>query len=381
MLDLRGVFADFGGRVWLNCSHQGALPLRAAAAAAEAVGWKMRPWEMTGERFSEVPSRLRAALARLLGVDAQSLALTNGSSYGLHLLANGLELEAGDEVLLLADDFPSNLLPWQGLSERGVVTRVLAPREGAVWGAEDVGNALSPRTRVVCTSWVHSFSGGVTDLQRVGEVVRAHGALFVVNATQGLGVLPIALEELAIDALVGSGWKWLCGPYATGLLWLGERAQERLHYNQDYWLARQSADDLGAGSAPSTQRPTGARRYDLFGTANFFHFTAFAASLELLEGIGYARIAAHDQHLVQILLEGLDRSRYRVASPEAAGSRAGIVMLEHHQPERNRAIHAALAERGIHVALRRGRLRVTPHLYNREEDVQRLLEALAQLGT
>jgi cysteine desulfurase / selenocysteine lyase len=118
------------GHVWLNTAHQGRLPRRAALAVAEAVQWKLHPEMLaTPERFSEVPSRLRRALARVLGAHEDEIVLANSASYGLHLVANGLELGPGDEVVVAANDFPSDILPWLLLRDRGVRVRMLQPQD------------------------------------------------------------------------------------------------------------------------------------------------------------------------------------------------------------------------------------------------------------
>ena len=120
-------FGPFHGKTWINCSHQGALPRVAAEAAQEAIAWKQAPYNLTSERLTRVPVRLRAALSRLVGAPPEEIVLANSASYGLHLLANGIPLREGDEVLLVRGDFPSVVLPWLGLEQRGVVVRYLDP--------------------------------------------------------------------------------------------------------------------------------------------------------------------------------------------------------------------------------------------------------------
>ena len=186
LADRSGDFGPFDGRVWLNCAHQAPLPQCAAEAAREAVSWKVRPWELTTARFTGVPQRLREALARLIGADPRDVILANSASYGLHLLANGIDWRPGDEVLCMKGDFPSDILPWLGLERLGVVVRQLQPR-GRVLGADEVDAAIGPRTRLLCTTWVHSFSGHGIDLDAVGAVCRARGVLFIANVSQALG--------------------------------------------------------------------------------------------------------------------------------------------------------------------------------------------------
>jgi selenocysteine lyase/cysteine desulfurase len=145
--------------VWLNTAHQGRLPKRAACALAEAVQWKLHPEMLaSAERFTAVPTRLRTVLARLLGAREDEVVLANSASYGLHLIANGLQLGPGDQVLVAANDFPSDILPWLMLRDRGVEVRLVEPKD-EVLGADEVEASLGDRTRVLCLTWVHSRLG------------------------------------------------------------------------------------------------------------------------------------------------------------------------------------------------------------------------------
>jgi selenocysteine lyase/cysteine desulfurase/RimJ/RimL family protein N-acetyltransferase len=376
----RRAFGDFEGRVWLNCAHQGPLPLPAADAARQAIEWKLSPRQLTTERFTGVPARLRALLGQLIGASADEIILANGASYGLHLLANGLALEAGDDVLLMAGDFPSDILPWLALRERGVRVRVETPRR-EVFSADEISALVGPGTRLVCLPWVHSFSGYVTDLEAVGTLCRERGARFVVNTTQGLGARSLDVSRLPIDAVCNAGWKWLCGPYATGFCWMRPELRDSLIANQAYWQSTLTADDLGrADLEPVPPARDNPRRYDLFAPANFFNFVPWAASLELLLSFETARIEARDQELVERLLTGLDRDRFGVTSPEAPGERSTLVFLRPRRGASSEALHGRLAEAGIDVALRKGALRLSPHLYNTPEEIDRALEALHGAG-
>lgn len=369
--------------VWLNTAHQGLLPPAAAAAAREAVRWKEEPWELTQERFDGVPRRLRRALGRLLGRPADEVVLANSSSYGLHLVANGFLWRPGDEVLLVRGDFPSTVLPWQGLAARGVAVRWIDPGPDGL-AADDVRRAIaaSPRPRLLCTTWVHSFTGRAIDERAIGEACRRRGVAFVLNASQGVGARPLDVSRAPVDAVTSVGFKWLRGPYGTGFAWLRPELLAALEYNQVYWLAQQTAADLGAGGAgdPAPATGLGARKYDVFGTANFFNFTAWTAAVEEHLETGVEAAARHDQRLVERLAAGLEAAGFRLASPRRGPERSTLVLFSHPDPEENAPLHARLAARGLHVALRRGLLRASPHVHNTEEEVDRLLAALGVGG-
>ncbi|MCG8423851.1 MAG: aminotransferase class V-fold PLP-dependent enzyme [Proteobacteria bacterium] len=369
-------FGSFADRVWLNAAHQGPLPLVAAEAARDAVAWKVSPWELTGERFAGVPARLKRALGRLIGTPAGEIILTNGASYGIHLLANGIPLSAGDDVLLMGGDFPSNLLPWLSLRERGVTVRIERPAD-MVFDTAELAELIKPTTRVLCMSWVHSFSGYAADIEAIGALCRDRGVWFLVNATQALGTRPLEVNTAPVDAVVCSGWKWLCGPYATGFAWIRGELLAQLHYNQAYWLSMQTAADLGSGP-PEPRLPTdlGARRYDIFGTANFFNFTAWTAAVELILEIGVDAVGSHDAELVDQLIAGLAGTEFIVTSPTDSRRRSTIVFVSHREPASNGTIVEALALSGVYPAYRNHRIRFAPHFYNNCGDIDRALAVL-----
>ena len=369
-------FGPFEGKLWLNCAHQGPLPRVAASAAEEAIAWKRAPWSLTTERFSGVPQRLKQALGRLINAPAEEIILGNSASYGLHLLANGIRWQAGDEVLLVKDDFPSDILPWLMLAERGVTTRFIEPRNFVPQVDELLAN-VTPATKVFCATLVHSFSGYAVDAQALGEVCRARGVKFVLNASQALGARPFNVKDTPVDAVVSVGFKWMCGPYGTGFCWLRPELRESLKRTQAYWLSMQTADELGGEQgAPTLRDDQGARAFDIFGTANFFNFKPWTASVEYLLAQGVENVAAHNDRLVSELIAGLDRSRYEILSPLTRPQRSTLVLVSHKQAERNMAIYERLRGQDIYIALRRGRLRISPHIHLTIDDIAQALDAL-----
>jgi len=369
-------FGPFEGAVWLNCAHQGPLPRVAVKEAQEALAWKIAPFQLTTERFGQVPQRLKQALARLIDAAAEDIILGNSASYGLHLLANGIRWQAGDEILLLEGDFPSDILPWLALRERGVNVRLIQPRHHVIQ-VDELRENITPATKLFCTTLVHSFSGLTVDAQALGEVCHAHGITFVLNTSQALGTRSFSLLTTLVDALSNVGHKWLCGPYSAGFCWIKPELRESLEYNQAYWLAMQTADDLAnEQNVPALRRDLGARRYDVFGTANFFNFKPWAASVEYLLAQGIENIAAHNHELVSRLIEGLDLKKYELLSPRDGAARSTLVFISAREPQRNGEIYERLLAEKVFVAHRAGKLRLSPHLSNTGEEIDRALSIL-----
>jgi cysteine desulfurase/selenocysteine lyase len=208
-------FGPFDGRVWLNTAHQGPLPRPAVRAAGRAAAQKVAPHRLGDGDFTEVPERLRGLLAELVGGAPEQVVLGNSTSHGLHLVANGLAWQDGDEVLVIEGDYPATILPWQRLAGQGVRVRALRPAGGLLSAAE-LAAAAGPRTRVLAVTWVDSFTGRALDLHALGAACRQAGVLLVVNASQAVGARPVDVATTPVDALACCGYKWLCGPYGTG---------------------------------------------------------------------------------------------------------------------------------------------------------------------
>ena len=370
---LRSQFDGIDERVWLNCAHQGPLPRAATRAVQEHLDRKRSPWRIDEASFEEVPARLKTELGRLVGVPADEVILGNSTSYGLQLLAQGLPLGAGDEVLVVAGDFPATVFPWLPLRDRGVTLRLLDPGPGGLT-AELVEASISPATRVLCSSWVFSFTGVAIPLDDVARVCRDRGVTFVANASQAVGARPLDLPSSGVDALVACGFKWLCGPYATGFAWIRPELRATMAPPPAYWLTHQSAGGVERTSDYEL-RAVGAAGYDVGCTANFLNFPAWTESVRLLVDHGIDRVAAHDQALVQRLIDGLDDRDVELLSPREGPARSTLVYVRHRHLAAEE-VRSRLVAAGIETAMREGNLRLSPHIYNEATEIDRALDVL-----
>jgi len=375
---LSSAFGPFEGRIWLNSAHQGPLPQPAAEAARRAIADKCAPARITDQSFWTVPQQLRARLAALVGGKPEEMVLGNATSYGLNLLAQGLRLADGDEVIVVDGDAPASVLPWLQLADRGVSVRFLGEGSARV----DPGllaAAITPKTRVFCSSLVYSFFGHALDLEAIGQICHDRGVLFIVNGSQAIGARPLDVAHAPVDALCCCGYKWLCGPYATGFAWITGELLSRLDYPQPYWLTMQQArGDLNNELDYSLTSQQDGAAHDIYGTANFLSYQPWIAALDHLGSFGIDRIAAHDQALIERFLNGLDELPYQLISPRHGPERSTVVLFSHHDPQHNQKAYAALADAGIDIALRNDMLRVSPHLHNGEDDIDAVLAVLAE---
>ena len=374
MLDAAAEFGPFGDRAWFNTAHQGPLPRVAVAATQYAAQLKASPYLLRDEDFADVPERLRGLLAGLVGGSPEQIVLGNSTSYGLHLIANGLDWQPGDEVLTIDGDYPATVLPWRRLEPRGVAVRAIRP-EGDQLTPEQLAAEIGSRTRLVAVTWVDSFTGRALDLDGLGEVCRRAGVLLIVNASQALGARPLDVTATPADAVVSCGYKWLCGPYGTGFTWLAWGLLDRLRPQQAYWLAMQAGRGLDQMRGTEVRDDLGVRALDVFCPAAFASTLPWIAALQLFLDTGVRPIAEHDQHLVGRLLAGLDPGQYDLISPRTGLARSTLVVLARRDGTAE-ARHRQLTEAGLDTAYREGNLRLSLHLFNTPAEVDRALTLL-----
>lgn len=368
-------FGPFDGKIWLNVASEGPLPHPAMEALKDAVEWKLQPFQLTVPKFLNIPQQLKIALATLIHVDAKDIILGNSATYGIHLLANGLPLAQGDEVLLMQNDFPTNILPWMALEKKGVRVLQLKP-QGQVLTPEEIAAGITSATKVVCLSWVHSFSGHKIDVHKIGELCRDKGIIFILNCCQVIGASNVNISSMPVDAIVCAGYKWLCGPYSTGFCWMRPVIREKLSFNHAYWQAVLDEQRMNSTGPVMPFELNSARHYDVFATANFFNFVPWTAAIQYLIKSGMDRIAQYDQQLVSLILDKIDRTQFNIVSKTEINERSNLVVFSHKDPNNNQSILNKLKDAGIFLALWRGNLRASPHIHNTRNDIDRFVRVL-----
>jgi selenocysteine lyase/cysteine desulfurase len=225
----------------------------------------------------------------------------------------------------------------------------------------------------VAVTWVDSFTGRALDLAALKAACVAAGALLVVNGSQAVGARPVDLST--VDVLVSCGYKWLCGPYGTGFAWVRPEVLSELEPRQAYWLAMHAGRGLDEMRSTTLRTDLGVRAFDVFCPASFGNTLPWLAALDLLLDIGIDAIADHDQRLVERFVSGLDLDRYALVSPAEGPARSTLVVLSAVDGE-TAALHRRLTGVGVDTAFREGNLRLSMHLFNTGEQVDRVLELL-----
>jgi selenocysteine lyase/cysteine desulfurase len=358
--------------VYFNHAAVAPLPRRVADALAAHTENVRDRGAADWRRWYEGIDATREMAAELLGARASEIAFLPSTSWALNFVAQAFPWQPGDSVVGDDMEFPPNVYPWMLLEKRGVEYRQAHNREGRVT-VDDIASKVDARTRVVAVSWVAFHNGWVYPIEELGAFCREKGILFVVDAIQGLGALPIGVSEIPIDVLAADSHKWLLGTEACTIFYVAEGARERVPPIAAGWWNVQSDHTYLDYRLDFF---LGGRRYEP-GTIPTAQIMGLRAALDLLEEMGAEEIERRILGLVEALREGLAARGWKIASPEPL--RSGILAAV--PPDGNvRKMVKALESRGVIVAAREGAVRFSPHASNDASEVKRILEATEEIG-
>lgn len=357
---------------WAYFDHAAVAPL------SEPASLEIRQWldEATHEgdtvwpRWAKKLAAARKTAARVIGAEPEEIALVANTTAGINFVAEGLDWRSGDNVVTLDDEFPSNLYPWMHLAHRGVETRLAATDRGRV-DVETLAARCDRRTRLITVSWVGYKTGCRRDLDAIAEVAQSCGALLLVDAIQGVGAFPIDVGKTPIDFLAADGHKWQLGPEGAGFAFVRRDRLPLLRTVGVGWNSVQQGSDFDHIELSLRQD---ARRYE-GGSQNMAGLIGWGASLDLLDSLGMENVAALILQITDAACERLSEIGADIVSPREAGERSGIVTFEMPGADAMQ-LRNCCAREGVALACRGGRLRISPHAYNNEEDLDRLIRAL-----
>ena len=370
--DLRALFPITQHAIYLN--HAAVSP--PPTPTIQAVEAQLRDVQENGSAnfrsWLAVKEQARELLAAMLGAKPEQVAFMRNTSDSLSTVANGMTWRAGDNIVTFSREFPSNIYPWLRIRDTfGVELRLCEEREGRIDMAQLEG-LIDDHTRIVAISQVQYASGFRSDLQRLGRAARRRDALFVVDVIQALGVLPISVEDELVDVAAGASHKWLLAPEGVGYLYLSDRARERVQPTLVGWTSVPDPDDYlnfeQGWNRGSLAWETGT------GPAALVH--GFKASLALLTEVGVEKIAVHLEELTDYLCERLNPKRYEVVSSRTRGEKSQIVCIRHLDGLSAMELYHHLNTNNIVTAPRGARLRIAPHLYNTQAELDQLIEML-----
>jgi selenocysteine lyase/cysteine desulfurase len=363
---------------YLNAASYSPLPRRTLEAGRAAVGRKGRPWLVPGHFANEIHERTRAAAARLINAEADDVALIPSVGYGVSTAAKLLTIPRGSRVLVLENDHSSPVLEWQSRAEaQGFAVETVRQPEDGDWTSavlSAIERSGAPPVALASISSVHWSDGGLIDIDDVGALLKKQGAMFLIDATHHVGVLVLDVKRLDPDFVIFPTYKWLLGPYGRAFIYVAKRHQDGVPLEQTAFGRRNVNAENDVYFADLGYRPN-ARRFDMGERDHFVSMEMAAIGMEMLAEWGTAAVVRRLQRLTERIADGLQNTGVRVAEAKyraphilslgfAGGMPAGLV--------------EGLAGEGIYVAPRLGRMRVSPHVYNDEADVDRFVTALCQ---
>jgi selenocysteine lyase/cysteine desulfurase len=361
---------------YFNCASLSPQLRASAEAAAAGLGRRARPWTISTDDWFGGAEERRALFARLAGVDPEGVALVPATSYGLAVAAANLTAHPGQRVLVLADDYPSNRYTWQRFAGRtGARLVAVERRDGQSW-AEAVLGELDERAAVVAVLATHWTDGGSVDLAPIAARAREAGAALVVDASQAVGAMPLDLDAVQPDYLVTVGYKWLLGPFALGYLYVAERHRDGIPLEEN-WIARLGSEDFAALVDYQDRYQPGARRFDV-GQRTHFETTPMAvAALRQLLDWEVPRIAATLGQVTGRIQRAVEAIGLPLTSSDRVPHMLGIGL----PGQARAAVARALADAGVHAGVRGSSLRISPHLWTTDQDIERLVDALTKATT
>lgn len=369
----RKLFPHAGKVVYFNSASYGPFSTSVSDAIKDNLELRMAANIDDSHDAFDVRVQLRKQYARLIGAGEREIGVGMNTTFGLNIAAFGLPLEKGDEILLSDVEFPAAVYTFNGAAkERGLTTRYIKSVD-RFFDIDEFQKAITPKTKALCLSFVHYFNGYKNDLKKIGEICREHNLFFVVDGIQGMGAEAIDVKEIGCDIFASGCQKWMLSTQGCGFFYLSDEIRDQLRHPFISWL-----------SSDWNVEFTDLFRYNLpyFDTAERFEMGYYAVlnilgmkeAADMIEGLGIENIQQHNHELIDQLADYIKQSeRYTITSDMSELHRSSIFTFTCDNLEK---VHSHLLDNQIILVRREGSIRVSVHLFNNEEDIKRIIEAL-----
>ena len=359
---------------YLNCAYMAPLSHEVSAAFADGAAYKSQPWTYRPADFFSYGETFRDRAASLAGTDADCIAIVPSVSYGMAIAARNLPVRNGQQIIVLSDQFPSNLYVWrERAAEMGADIITVQRDQGAAW-TDAVLAAIGNDTAIVAVPNCHWADGGFVDLVKVGTACRAVGAALVLDLTQSLGALPFDIKDVQPDFMVAACYKWLMGPYSLGMLYVAPKYHDGQPIEQG-WINRAGSEDFSKLVDYRDDYQPGARRFDMGERSNTPALMAASAAIDMLLDWGVDAIAATLAAKTQAIADAAQAIGLSASSLDIRASHFLALGFPGDVPT---GLTDKLAAENVFVSLRGPSLRVTPHVYNDDADGAKLIAVLAR---
>ncbi len=370
--EIRSLFPAASKYTYLNSAAVSPIPL----TAIEAVNAQLTDVANNGSgnylQWVATKDRARGLVAEMLGVRSEQIAFMRNTSDGFASVANGIKWKQTDNIVSFEHEFPANFYPWRMVRDRfGVELRLCREINGRI-DTDELISMIDSNTKLVAISAVQYASGFKADLERIGQAARNADALFAVDIIQGLGAMGFDLPAQFVDIAAGASHKWLCAPEGCGILYISDRAIERVEPTFVGWISVETPWDFADRSQPF--KPNALAWESGTGASALFY--GLEQSLKLLSETSLNKIDAYLEELTDELCSRVAEKDYDIISSRTKGEKSAIVCIKHRGGVHCNQIAEHLQNENIIVSPRNDRLRIAPHFYNNKEDIERLVKAL-----
>ncbi len=357
---------------YLNCAYMSPLLNSVVEIGRQAAARKARPWQIKPMDFFETPEVARRLFGQLINAAADDIAIVPAASYGIAAAAANLRLGQGQKLIVLEDQFPSNVYAWREKAQAAEARVITVKRPGNRSWADAVLAEIDADTAIVALPQCHWIDGSIVDLPAIAGRCRQVGAKLVLDLTQSIGALPFDVQEIRPDFMVAAGYKWMMGPYTLGFLYVAPEYHlgEPLEFN---WIARQGSEDFARLVDYQMNFQPGARRFDMGEGAYFGQMPMAVAALEQLHDWGVENTQSSLRAMTDEIAARATALGLTAGPPE---DRAGHFLGLRFPGGVPADLLARLAAEQVFVSVRGDAMRVTPHLYNNEADIDKLIEVL-----
>jgi cysteine desulfurase / selenocysteine lyase len=373
--DWRQEWFEFEDATYLNLAGQAPMPKVSLKAVQAGLENKKFPHQKPDSTFYELPNRIRTSIAQMIGAKAEEVAVTTGAGAGAMAVAHGLQWNPGDEVITAKSEFPLQYTTWKPMEQReGIKLKVVSPRERFIT-AEDFIAALTPQTRLVSVSHARYNDASLLDAAKLAKACHAQGALLLLDVSQSCGATPMNVRELDADFLICAGYKWLLSPFGTGFFWVKQEHLGMVRPDTFNWMAVEGSDNFAALNFEDPKPARSAKRWDSAEWASYYNFNLVGmdASVNFVANTGAETVSAHNRKLIELLFERLPKDSCVIASPVEAERRGPYGCFAARTREKTTELYNKLRKENVVVSLRDGNIRVSPYLYNTEQDIDRLI--------
>lgn len=369
--NIRNLFPATEKYAYLNSAAVSPMPKITADAVYSQLKDVCENGTINFADWIQTKERARKLAAEMLNVRAEQIAFMRNTSDGFASVANGLSWKKSDNIVTFAKEFPANFYAWRRIRDKfGVELRLCSEQNGRI-DLDEFISLIDANTRLVSISAVQFASGFRADLERIGEAAKKNNALFAVDIIQGFGAIPLDLSSL-VDVACGASHKWLCSPEGCGILYLSDKAREQIEPTLVGWISVENAwdfDDYEQKFKPN------ALAWES-GTSGASLFYGLEQSLKLLHKTSAKNIENYLEELTDFLCESLAGKDYEIVSSRERGEKSQIVCVKNRNGLASNEIAKILEKENIIVAPRGDRLRIAPHFFNNQADIERLLDAL-----